>query len=138
MKLTKKVDYALRFLSYLAAKNGQSVPTREISESEGLSLKFLQSVVGMLNQSSLLISTTGVKGGHRLAKDPKMISVLDVVEAVEGQMSLMDCMEESKQCNQFSFCRIHSLLGRAQFAMNEVLSSASIADLVECPANPGH
>lgn len=138
MKLTKKTDYALRFLTYLAVKGGHPVPTREIADAEGLSLKFLQSVVSQLSQAGIVESTTGARGGHRLARDLKTITVLDAVEAVEGAMSLMDCMEESRQCNHFSHCRIHSLLGRAQFAMNEVLASATIADLVDCPASPGN
>lgn len=136
MRLTKKSDYALRFLTYLAVKGAVSVPTREVAESERLSLKFLQSVVGQLGAAGLVDSTTGAKGGHKLARDPRLITVLDAVEAVEGAMSLMDCMEESQQCNHFSHCRIHSLLGRAQFAMNEVLASATIASLVDCPADP--
>lgn len=136
MRLTKKSDYALRFLTYLAVKGAVAVPTREVAGAEVLSLKFLQSVVGQLGQAGLVESSAGAKGGHKLARDPRMITVLDAVEAVEGPMSLMDCMEESGQCMNFSHCRIHSLLGRAQFAMNEVLSSATIADLVDCPVRP--
>ena len=135
MRLTKKVDYALRFLSHLATNPSIPVPTRRIAEQESLSLKFLQSVVAQLNNSQLIESTAGAKGGHRLLKDAKQVSLLQVVEAVEGPMSLMDCMEESGQCSSFSACRIHGILGRAQFAMNEVLASATVADLVDCPVS---
>ncbi len=135
MRFTKRTDYALRLLIALAQRSGAAVPTREIALSEGLSLKFLQSVVSQLAEAGLVESTTGARGGHRLRKDASKISVLDVVEAVEGPMSLMDCMEESGQCGLFHGCRIHSLLGRAQFAMNEVLAGSSVADLVVCPAH---
>ncbi len=135
MRFTKRTDYALRLLIALAQRSGAFVPTREIAESEALSLKFLQSVVSQLAEAGLVESTTGARGGHRLLRDPAKILILDVVEAVEGPMNLMDCMEESGQCGLFHGCKIHALLGRAQFAMNEVLASSSVADLVSCPAH---
>tara|TARA_B110000483_G_C18169818_1_gene532836 strand:- start:1335 stop:1760 length:426 start_codon:yes stop_codon:yes gene_type:complete len=136
MKLTRKTDYALRLLTRLArGEQSQVLPTRLIAESEDISLKYLQSVASQLVASGLIESVPGAKGGNILAKPANKISVLDVIEIMEGQLALMDCMELSTNCCEFQGCGIHGLLGRAQIAMNEVLSSESIADLAGCPVS---
>jgi Rrf2 family protein len=135
MKLTKKSDYALRILISLAAlPQGEVLTTKSIAESNDISLKFLQNVVSELVKHDIIESLPGPKGGNRLLSDPHHLSVLQVIEIIEGSMSLMDCMEESTQCQKFNYCKLHSLFGRAQFAMNEVLASCHLSDLVECPA----
>ena len=136
MKLTRKTDYALRLLLRLAREGMEkAVPTRVIAEDEDISLKFLQTVASQLVGAGLISSVSGPKGGNQLAKSPEEINVLLVIEAMEGPLALMDCMELSTNCCEFERCGIHNLLGRAQIAMNEVLASSSIADLIRCPAN---
>lgn len=133
MKLTKKTDYALRVLVHLSEPNNQRVISRDLAESQNLSLKFLQSVVSELVKRNWVESVSGPKGGISLLIDPSAITVFMVLEAMEGETTLMDCMEESSQCNEFSRCKIHSLFGRAQLAVNEILSGTRIIDLVHCP-----
>ena len=133
MKLTKRTDYALRILVHLSANLGERVTTKELAESQNLSLKFLQTVVSDLVKREWVASISGPKGGVKLLMNPSQVTVLMVLEAMEGENILMDCMEESTQCNQFSKCKIHSLFGRAQLAVNEILSSTRIIDLVNCP-----
>lgn len=139
MKFTRKSDYALRLLSTLARLGPETaLPTRYIAERESISLKFLQSVTSQLQSAGLLHSIPGPKGGNQLTKAPEMISVLEVIEAMEGELALMDCMELSSNCCEFEKCGIQGLLGRAQIAMNEVLASESIADLASCPVATEH
>ena len=134
LKLTRKSDYALRLLSALARVGPETaLPTRYIAEREDISLKFLQSVASQLQTAGLLKSIPGPKGGNQLAKSPMQISVLEVIESMEGELALMDCMELSSNCCEFEKCGIQGLLGKAQIAMNEVLASESIADLASCP-----
>jgi Rrf2 family protein len=138
VKLTKKSDYALRLLISLAENHQDKIlPTRWVAEQENIPLKFLQSVVSSLVREGILESIPGPKGGNKLLKSPDQISVLDVIEAVEGTMNLMDCMAESSQCGEFRNCKIHSLFGKAQFAMNEVLAECTLSQLVDCPLIPG-
>lgn len=134
MKLTRKSDYALRLLTRLARLGpDKALPTRHIAEHEDISLKFLQSVASQLQTAGLIRSIPGPRGGNQLVRDAAKINVLEVIEVMEGQLALMDCMEHSSNCCEFEKCGIQGLLGRAQIAMNEVLASESIADLASCP-----
>lgn len=136
MKLTRKTDYALRLLSKLArVGQDKALPTRLIAEHEDISLKFLQSVASQLQSAQIIKSIPGPKGGNQLARPANQITVLEVIEIMEGELALMDCMEQSTNCCEFEKCGIQGLLGRAQIAMNEVLASETIADLASCPVH---
>lgn len=136
MKLTRKTDYALRLLSKLArVGQDKALPTRLIAEHEDISLKFLQSVASQLQSAQIIKSIPGPKGGNQLARPAHQITVLEVIEIMEGELALMDCMEQSTNCCEFEKCGIQGLLGRAQIAMNEVLASETIADLSSCPVH---
>ncbi|MGL1901870.1 MAG: Rrf2 family transcriptional regulator [Fibrobacterales bacterium] len=130
MKLTKRTEYALQFLIYLARQEEETlVSAKEVAAQQKLSLKVLQNVIGDLVKHDIVKSFSGAKGGNRLDRLPSCISVLSVIEAVEGPITILDCMEDSDNCNEFSICKIHSVLGKALFAMNEVLADTFISDL---------
>jgi Rrf2 family transcriptional regulator, nitric oxide-sensitive transcriptional repressor len=132
MKLTKRSDYALRMLGVLLSKE-VAIPVREIAEETHLSLKFLQQVGASLVKVGVLESLPGAKGGLRISGKAQDITILQVVETVEGETSLLECMQESSSCTEFEGCQIHGILGKALFAFNEVLSKATLEDLRTCP-----
>ncbi len=136
MKLTKKTDYALRVLQDLAMLEDTQVKSaRELALGHDISLKYLQSVLAELVHAKLVQSVPGVKGGFLLNQPAERITVYSVVKSLEGEVNLMDCMEESSHCSKFSSCSIHGLFGKAQLAVYEILSSKSIADLLPCREN---
>ena len=123
-------------MAYLAEHEDNYVASaKEVSQNKEMSLKFLQSVIADLVKSNIVTSISGAKGGNKLNMLPSCITVLQVIESVEGKIAIMDCMESSESCNEFEGCQIHCILGKALFAMNEVLEKHTVADLVETPVS---
>jgi Rrf2 family cysteine metabolism transcriptional repressor len=91
MKVTARVEYAVLALFELALKaSGRPVQAREISESQNIPLRFLEQILIQLKKAGLVKSVRGASGGYLLAKAPSDVTLKDVVEAVEGEVSLLD------------------------------------------------
>lgn len=130
MRFTQKTDYAFRVMRYLANQPpSQVVPAHRIAENQGLSARFLQGVVRELVVRGILRSVPGPSGGISLAKDTSEISFKDVVEAVEGPVNLMSCMEDSNFCGNSGVCYIQSVLIEAQNALYGVLENHNVSEL---------
>ena len=146
MKFTKKTDYALRTMQFLArqhfegSRQGgrrlQPVPVQTIAEKCHLSLRFLQGIVSKLSKAKLLRTIPGVKGGIMLARDPDGINILEIIEAVEGRINLMDCMEHPEHCGDSSQCSIMGVLHNAQGAMTAALANTNLKLMVEARQDP--
>lgn len=132
MKFSIKTDYALRTMQYLARHPGrQPVAVKAIGEEGGLSIKFLQSMVSRLRKSGLLLATTGPKGGIALARRPEAITLLDIIEAVEGPISLMSCFPHPADCSEAGHCTIVGALLKAQNALLLQLRQTTLQSMVE-------
>jgi Rrf2 family protein len=146
MKFTKKSDYALRTMQFLArqwyggeAEKGggpHPVPVQQISEHCRLSFRFLHGIVSKLSKARLLKTLPGPKGGVMLARDPEFISILEIVEAVEGRINLMGCIEHPEQCEAFQGCSIMSVLHGAQAALVQSLSNTNLKLMVRARQDP--
>ncbi len=99
MRIPRKVDYAIRAAIYLAAQHPEKkCSTGEIAENQGIPRKFLEKIIQNLTRSGLLKSKRGSDGGYSLARPTHEISLRDIIEAVEGPISLNVLMDE--QCNR--------------------------------------
>ena len=146
MKFTKKTDYALRTMQFLArqwfspegGEVGQPhpVPVQAISEQSHLSMRFLQGIVSRLSKGKLLRTIPGVKGGIMLARKPELISILDIIEAVEGKINLMNCLEHPEHCGDFQGCSIMGVLSTAQTALVTSLSNTNLKLMVKAKQDP--
>lgn len=143
MKFTKKTDYALRTMQYLARQHfdrnrgeGAPVPVQTIAEKSHLSLRFLQGIVSKLSKAKLLRTLPGVKGGIMLARDPDSISILEIIEAVEGRINLMNCMEHPEHCGDSSQCSIMGVLHNAQGALTSALANTNLMLMVKARHDP--
>ena len=87
MRVTAKVDYALRALVELAAAEGATVKGDRIAEAQQIPLKFLENILSELRRSGIVGSQRGSEGGYRLAKPADDVSVADVIRAVEGPLA---------------------------------------------------
>jgi Rrf2 family protein len=138
MKFTKKTDYALRTMEYLAraslAWDGKALnkPTPIAVQT----LRFLQGVVSQLSKAKLLKTVPGVKGGIMLAKSPDKISLLDIIQAVEGKINLMACLEHPEHCNDFQQCSIMNVLHGAQVALINSLADSNLKLMVSAKHDP--
>jgi Rrf2 family iron-sulfur cluster assembly transcriptional regulator len=99
MRLSRKSGYALRAVRYLASlPTGKLGSINSVSEAESLPREFLAKILKDLTRASILVSFQGVTGGYRLARKPREISFLDVIEAIDGPIHLNLCTS-GKACN---------------------------------------
>jgi Rrf2 family protein len=87
VRVTAKVDYALRALVELAAAEGATVKGDRIAEAQSIPLKFLENILAELRRAGIVGSQRGADGGYRIARDPEAVTVADVIRAVEGPLA---------------------------------------------------
>ena len=107
MVITREADYAIRCILYLSNNDGQISMVEGIAQEMNIPRSFLAKILQKLVRASLVKSFRGVKGGFKLAKAPSEISLLDVVEAIEGQVAMNLCALDKPLCDRSDFCPIH-------------------------------
>lgn len=152
MRFTRKTDYALRTMQYLARRQvhlglpgrmtappeGAPVAVQTIAEASHLSIRFLHGIVSKLSKAGLVKTLPGPKGGISLAKPPEAITILAIIEAVEGKINLMDCLEHPQGCGDAKFCSIMSILHGAQAALINTLRSSNLKLMIQAKTDPFH
>lgn len=130
MELTKRGDYAVRAMLALArAPRDRRTSVRRIAEEMSIPVRFLPQVMGDLVAAELVEATTGRSGGYRLARPATEITLLDVVEAVEGDSRRRTCVLRGGPCGLDGHCDVHDVFFAAQDAMLGTLAAATLADL---------
>ncbi|HYA47941.1 MAG TPA: Rrf2 family transcriptional regulator [archaeon] len=130
MQITRASDYAVRVMIHLAGlPPGSRVRQSELSRATDVSGHFLSKVLQRLVRSRLIRSQRGSGGGFVLAVPAGSVSLLDVVEAIEGPVRLNQCIEEGPSCERKSWCPAHQVWAEAQAAVVNVLGAASMANL---------
>ncbi len=130
MKLSTRARYATRILLYLAGRDMSTVSRKkQISDAEGISADYAEQILTRLKTAGLVVSRRGAEGGFQLARPPAQIRIIDVVEAAEGDFSLVDCAKE--ECPRMSACVTRRLWQKAEDAMRAVLEKTTLKDLVE-------
>jgi len=131
LRLTKRADYALIAMKHLASVDEGSASARAIAERYRIPSEILAKVLQRLVRCRLLASEHGTKGGYTLGRDPSRISVAEVVEAVDGPITLTTCSESDNDCEQYSACTVRDPLWQIRDRITESLESFSIADLAK-------
>ncbi|WP_395408245.1 RrF2 family transcriptional regulator [Pseudoduganella sp. UC29_106] len=134
-------EYVLHCLLYLAGgKAGvREASVKDLAELQGVPVEYLAKLFTKLNKAGIVVATEGVKGGFSLARPADSITVLDVVDAVEGDKALFDCKEIRARCAIFGddppayatdgTCTIHAVMLDAERRMREALAQHTIASL---------
>ena len=131
LRLSKKADYALLALRHMAANQDRAaVPARELAEAYDIPLELLAKVLQTLVRARLLASHQGIRGGYGLGRAASTISVADVIQAVDGPLTVTACSDTDHSCDQFSKCSIRDPLWRVKDRIIAALSATSVADLV--------
>ncbi len=137
LMLTKRTKYGLKALVYIARKNDdQPVRTSIIAKDEGLSLKFLESIMNNLRIHGFLGSKKGKYGGYYLLQDPKDIRMVDVIRALEGPIAMVPCVSlnyysKCDDCKDEDTCSINRLMIQVRDSMLNVFRNNSLADLAK-------
>ncbi len=120
----------------LAQSSRRSTPVKlaELAARTGIPRAYAPQVLGDLTRASLAASVLGAHGGYRLSRDPSLISLLEIVEAAEGELGVEHCPLSDGPCSPDRTCPIHSTLERARLALRERLAGITLAELLALPA----
>jgi len=133
MNLNQATDYAFRAVLYLARQSkGKVVEAQVIARHEVVPMRFLLKIMPSLIRAGIVRSQRGVGGGYCLARDPEKITFLDVLEAVEGPVSINRCLNEPDSCskNGAPECPVHQTLSGIQAKLVQELKSHNFAELL--------
>jgi Rrf2 family protein len=134
LRLSKKADYALMAMKHLAAKQDQaSCSAREIAEAYEIPLELLAKVLQRLVRSKLLVSVQGTRGGYRLSRTASAIRVAEVIQAVDGPLTVTACSDDDQDCEQYEKCSIRDPLWKIRGRIVDALNAVSVADLNDEP-----
>jgi Rrf2 family protein len=130
MQLTRTADYAIRVMIHLAGLPCGARTSREtLAKWTQVPGEFLSKVLQSLARARLIQSHRGTRGGFELARSGSQITMLDVVEAIEGPLQLNVCLGRDDACGRRWWCAAHNVWREAQTAMVDVLTSATIERL---------
>ncbi len=135
LRLTKKADYSLIALRHFAAKRMQSglngtASAKEVADSCGIPLPLLSKLLQKLGKSGFLTAEQGTNGGYRLARDPRLISTLEVIRAIDGPIVLANCFNAEASCGHASKCTVKRPLRRIHDGILRLLEGVSIQDML--------
>jgi Rrf2 family protein len=129
LQLTKRTDYAIRACLHLAMEDRCPISGRLIAERMAIPDRFLPQVMADLGRAGIVGAMSGKNGGYCLRRDPAELSLLDLVEAVEGAGLRHECAVREAPCDGDPACALHPVWAEAQAAFTAVLAGASIGDL---------
>jgi Rrf2 family protein len=107
MLITRETDYAVRTVLYLARDRDRTANVTEVAHAMRIPKSFLAKVLQRLVRHHILASMRGVNGGFRLARKPSEISLLDIMEAIQGPAGINVCAVDSRQCSLSATCSVH-------------------------------
>ncbi len=129
--LRRNTDYALRLMVSLAKHGPEgSVSTRTLAEEQDVPYQLACKLMQQLHGAKLVESCMGSKGGFRLGRGPGEISLLDVVEVIQGRLSLNRCLLNTACCPRMTSCPVRGRMGELQRQMDEYLGGVTIENLV--------
>lgn len=130
MQITRQADYAVRAVYYLTKLGPDSrAATSQIAEEQHIPPSFLAKIISQLSVAGLLHTSRGARGGVSLARDPEEISLLDVVEAIDGPILLNECVADDGACTFTDDCPMRPIWCDAQKHLVGKLESTSFSTL---------
>ena len=131
MYITRKADYAIRCVLHLSREPETVTSVEEISRAMFVPKTFLAKILQSLMKAGIVSSTRGVKGGFRLAKRPKDINLLDVIEAIQGPSAPNLCAIDKKICQLSGICTVHPVWMEIREMVEKELRKKNFAELSE-------
>ena len=131
LRLSKKADYALMAMKHLARQADASASTsaREIAEQYDIPIELMAKVLQRLARSGLLTSHQGTRGGYTLSRTTGSISVADIIQAIDGPLTVTACSTDDEQCEQFMKCNIRDPLWKIKDRILSALAECSLTEI---------
>jgi len=137
MKLSTRTRYGIRAIIELAQHEGKRpLQLKLIAERQGISVKYLEQLMSLLRASGFVRSIRGSKGGYILARAPEQIKLSEVFRCLEGPVTTAECTENEDYCERAADCAAREVWVRVEEAIQRVLNSISLADLVHRVETP--
>ena len=128
MQLSRKADYALRAVMHFAGlPKGHLASIGQVAEAQSIPREFLAKILKDLTWAGILVSYQGVTGGYRLARPAKEVTFLDVIEAMDGPITLNLCVEGEKNCEHYKNCKMRDFWLKEQEHFKRVLTRANFS-----------
>ena len=132
MRISTKGRYGTRAMVDIGENYGKGpVSLRKLAERQCISMKYMEQIIPLLKTSGLIRSSRGARGGYVLAKEPRKISLHDIVQALEGSWSLVDCLDDDTLCNRAEECATCEIWHDIQEAIYRILDSTTLADMID-------
>ena len=133
MKISTKGRYATRVMLDLALHDtGECIKAKDIAARQGISEKYLEQIISILNKAGYVKSVRGAQGGYRLAKAPKEYTVGMILRLTEGSLAPVACLEDGADaCERWDTCETLDVWRDLYGAINQVVDGVTIADLAE-------
>jgi Rrf2 family cysteine metabolism transcriptional repressor len=132
MKISTKGRYGTRTLVDLALHEGEGpVQLKDVAERQQISLQYLEHLVGPLIAAGIIRSIRGARGGVLLRKQPEEIKLSEIVNALEGSLCVVDCLNSPESCPRYELCAVREIWLELKDAMNGILESTTLQDLAD-------
>lgn len=128
--IRRNTDYAMRALVYLARHKETVVNAGEIAVSEEVPIEFLQKILQKFVRTGLVVSHRGVQGGFSLGREPAQVSVLEIVETMQGKLAVNRCFLGKDACPRAPKCRLKNNWLNIEQSFVDFLSNITLQDLV--------
>jgi Rrf2 family protein len=136
LKLTKKADYALIAMRHLADRATRgSCSAKDLADAYGIPQEALAKILQKLARKGLLRSMHGTHGGYTLGRDPREISALEVINAIEGPLFMTTCFS-NRDCEQTNRCTVREPLRKVGESIQQVLSRLTIYEMADSASHP--
>ena len=132
MRLSTKGRYASRAMLELAMAYGNGpIRLSEIAEKQEISVRYLERMMNAMVTAGLVRSTRGQHGGFNLSRPPVEIRLRQIIQAVEGSITPVECVDDPKLCDRYDICVMKEIWKKLKEAINDVLDSVTLDDMVE-------
>lgn len=132
MKLSTKSRYGLRAVIEIAKTYGSGPAKRKnVAAQQGISDSYLENILIVLKNNRIIETTRGVNGGYVLSRSPKEITVLEVVDSLEGPLNLVDCVSSNSICSKTDTCATRTIWKEIADAWKSILGNITLQDVIE-------
>ena len=133
MKLSTRGKYGLYAMFYLAEHEGAGPQSLQSITSTGVPKQYLEQLLGNLRRAGLVSTVRGAQGGYQLAKSPQDITMLDIIDAMEGPIELSECTSDEGHCDRSCQCPVRHVWQRLTDSINGELAKVRLSDMLNQP-----
>jgi len=130
LRISRLTDYGTVLLAHLARDSADLITAAEVATGTGIALPTVSKLLKTLAKAKLVTSTRGSHGGYQLARDAREISAADVIDALEGPVSITACSSRDSHCDFEESCHVGDAWQRINVAIRRALDEISLADLL--------